>query len=76
MGKMYYVESQNKRERELVDFLRKRGLDADPIESHYFYYKRFAHGELFMWYEGSKSVLFVHRSQEELVRACGERVEY
>ena len=76
MEKMYYVESQNGREKEMIAFLKKQGLITDVIESHYFFYKRKAHGELIVWYNGERFPCFAHRALEDLVRKCGERVDF
>lgn len=74
--KMYYVESENGREQEMIDFLKSLNLKTSVVETHYFYFKRTAHGELIAWHDGDKYPCFVHRAQENIVRDCGIKLKF
>jgi hypothetical protein len=77
MNNLYYIETRRNSVHEVLEVLQKNGLHIEAIRAHYIDYKRTMHdGELIMWTEGDKYPCWVHRSQEDVVRRCGIKVDY
>ena len=76
MSTLYYIEVRAKSEQKAIEKLESLGLIADAIKAHCFDYGRSMTNELIMWCDGEKHPAFVHRSQEDIIKKCGTKIDY
>lgn len=75
MDKLYYLVVDKTKMNEMYECLKSFGLNIDVIETHYKFHSVWK-DEMIMWCKGEKYPSFVFRSQEDIIKKCGEKVEY